>query len=133
MSHFYDHVDLPVGNDPNALANLRVKEANASAEKLLRTYRDGYEKFWQLPLTHGDRALSMDDAQAMVDAAPAIMNEIIADSQGFVAFVNSSHADKVGTDLFPNRYLSIPYEVDANGRFVSLKPEWDVQDPEESP
>ena len=37
----------------------------------------------------------------------------------------------MGTDLFPTRYLTIPYESDENGVLTSLKPEWDVQEEEE--
>jgi hypothetical protein len=128
MSHFYDHVDLPLSFDASAAANLRVKEGGATGEKLLRTYMDGYEKFWQTPRTHGDRAMSMADVQAMIDAAPVVMNQMMADGTAFVAFVQTSHASKVGTDFFPTRYLTIPYEVDVDGRLVSLKPEWDVQE-----
>ncbi len=123
---FYDHEDLPLTFDANAMVNLRVKEAGMTAEKLLKTYTNGYEKFWQTPRTHGDNALSMVQVQAMLDADPAIMNELMSDGTAFVAFVQSSHPEKVGTDCFPTRFLTIPYEMDGDGRLTSLKPEWEV-------
>ena len=128
---FYNHEELTASFDANLNANLRSKEAGAIAEKLLRTYIDGYEKFWQTPRTHGERALSMENIQAMLDAAPAAMNEILSDGANFVQFVATTYPEQVGTDLFPDRYLSIPYEVDGAGRLVSLKPDWESQDPEE--
>ena len=91
MSHFYEHEELPLSFDANAMANLRVKEAGAIGEQLLRTYMNGYEKFWQTPRTHADRALSMEEVQAMISAAPAAMNEILADGAAFVNFVQSTY------------------------------------------
>lgn len=128
MSHFYEHEELPLSFDANAMVNLRVKEAGAIGEQLFRTYMNGYEKFWQTPRTHGDRAMSMTDAQAMIDAAPAVMNDMIADGTAFITFVQASHASKVGTEFFPTRYLTIPYETDVDGRLVSLKSEWEAQE-----
>ena len=128
---FYNHEELTASFDANLNANLRSKEAGAIAEKLLRTYIDGYEKFWQTPKTHGERALSMENVQAMLDAAPAAMNEILSDGANFVQFVATTYPEQVGTDLFPNRYLSIPYETDEAGRLTSLKPEWEKENPEE--
>ena len=128
---FYDHEELTPSFDANAMVNLRSKEAGMTAEKLLRTYISGYEKFWQTPRTHGERALGMADLNAMLAAAPAIMTEIQADGTAFVAFVQSTYPEKVGTDLFPTRYLTIPYESDENGLLTTLKPEWDVQEEEE--
>jgi len=128
---FYNHEELTASFDANLNANLRSKEAGAIAEKLLRTYIDGYEKFWQTPKTHGERALSMENVQAMLDAAPAAMNEILSDGANFVQFVATTYPEQVGTDLFPNRYLSIPYETDEAGRLTSLKPDWEQENPEE--
>jgi len=128
---FYNHEELTASFDANLNANLRSKEAGAIAEKLLRTYIDGYEKFWQTPKTHGERALSMENVQAMLDAAPAAMNEILSDGANFVQFVATTYPEQVGTDLFPNRYLSIPYETDEAGRLTSLKPDWEEENPEE--
>ena len=128
---FYNHEELTASFDANLNANLRSKEAGAIAEKLLRTYIDGYEKFWQTPKTHGERALSMENVQAMLDAAPAAMNEILSDAGAFVTFVATTYPEHVGTDLFPNRYLSMPYETDEAGRLTSLKPDWEEENPEE--
>ncbi|MHC4633592.1 MAG: hypothetical protein ACYSYU_00035 [Planctomycetota bacterium] len=125
---FYEHEELPAIFDPNSMVNLKVKQASAAAAKLIKSYMDGYDQFWQTPRTHGDNALSMVDLQATVDADPAIMYELIADGTAFVEFVQNSHAEKIGTEYFPSRYLTIPYETDTNGRFVSLKPEWEVQE-----
>ena len=128
---FYNHEELTPAFDANAMVNLRSKEAGMTAETLLRTYINGYEKFWQTPRTHGDRALSMADLNAMLAAAPAIMTEIQTDGTAFVTFVQSTYPEKVGTDLFPTRYLTIPYNQDEFGVLTSLKPEWEVQEEEE--
>ena len=103
-----------------------------TAEKLLRTYMNGYDKFWQTPLTHGDRALSMEDVQAMLDVDPVIMVDLMNDGTAFVDFVQSSHPEAVGTDYFPTRYLTVPYNMDESGRLVSLKPEWEAPAEEEA-
>lgn len=99
-----------------------------TAEKLLRTYMNGYDKFWQTPRTHGDRALSMAEVQAMLDVDPAIMVGLMNDGTAFINFVQASHASAVGTEYFPTRYLTIPYNMDENGRLTSLKPEWEAQE-----
>ena len=128
---YYPHEPKPEAFDAPKAFNVRLKESSATAEKLLRTYMNGYEKFWQTPRTHGDRALSMEDMQAILAVDPAIMNDLMADGTAFVAFVQASHPDAVGTEYFPTRYLTIPYNMDENGVLLSLKPEWEAQEEEE--
>jgi len=127
---YYPHEPKPEGFDSAKAFNVRLRESSATAEKLLRTYINGYEKFWQTPRTHGERALPMEDVQAMLDVDPAIMVDLMNDGTAFVAFVQASHPDAVGTEYFPTRYLTIPYNMDENGRLVSLKPEWEAQEEE---
>jgi len=128
---FYDFEELDSGFNAALAVNVRVKEADMTVTKLLNTYKNGYEKFWQTPLTHGDRALTVDDLNAMLAAAPAIMTEIQNDGTAFVNFVQSAHPEIVGTDLFPTRFLTIPYEQDATGALTTLKPEWEAPVEEE--
>lgn len=128
---FYDHADLATGFDVASAVNVRVKEAGMTVESLLRTYVNGYEKFWQTPRTHGERALSADNLNAMLAAAPAIMTEIQTDGTAFVVFLSNTHPEVLGTDLFPSRFLTIPYEQDENGVLTTLKAEWEVQNEEE--
>jgi len=123
---FYDFENLVPGFPVEQTVNVKVKEADQTVTKLLKVYMDGYEKFWQTPLTHGNRALSVDDLNAMLAAAPAIMTEIQNDGTAFVNFVQTAHPEIVGTDLFPTRFLTIPYEQDENGVLTTLKPEWEA-------
>ena len=67
---FYEHEELPPIFDPNSMVNLKVKQASAAAAKLIKSYIDGYDQFWQTPRTHRDDALSMVDLQATIDADP---------------------------------------------------------------
>lgn len=129
---YYPHEPKPEGFDATKAFNVRLKESSMTAEKLLRTYMNGYDKFWQTPLTHGDRALSMEDVQAMLDVDPVIMVDLMNDGTAFVDFVQSSHPEAVGTDYFPTRYLTVPYNMDESGRLVSLKPEWEAPAEEEA-
>jgi hypothetical protein len=122
---FYTAPDLDLQFDSVSAVNVRVKEASATVEKLLRTYTDGYDKFWQTPLTHGDRALSAENFNAMVSVAPDVLLEIQTDGTAFVNFVSASHAEVIGTDLFPERYLTIPYEQNETGAFTELKKDWE--------
>ena len=64
----------------------------------------------------------------MISAAPAAMNEILADGAAFVNFVQSTYPEKVGTDIFPSRYLTSPYNMTEEGVLIDLKPEWDIQE-----
>lgn len=125
---YYPHEPKPEGFDATKAFNVRLKESSMTAEKLLRTYINGYEKFWQTPRTHGENALTIDEVQAMLNVDPAIIVDLMNDGTAFVEFVKSSHPDAVGTDYFPERYLTIPYNMDANGQLTSLKPEWEVQE-----
>ena len=127
---YYPHEPKPEGFDAAKAFNVRLKESSMTAEKLLRTYVKGYEKFWQTPRTHGGRALSMEEMQAVLAVDPAIMNDLMTDGTAFVAFVQASHPEAVGTEYFPTRYLTIPYNMDANGVLLSLKPEWEAQEEE---
>jgi len=127
---YYPHDPKPESFDAVKAFNVRLNDSSNTAAKLLRTYIDGYERFWQTPRTHGERALSMEDVQAMLDVDPVIMMDLMNDGTAFVAFVQASHPDAVGTEYFPTRYLTIPYVMDENGRLVSLKPEWEVQEEE---
>lgn len=128
---FYNHEELATGFDVASAVNVRVKEAGMTVTKLLNTYISGYEKFWQTPRTHGDRALTVDNLNAMLAAAPVIMAEIQADGTAFVTFLQNTHPEVIGTDLFPTRYLTIPYESDENGLLTTLKSDWEVQQEEE--
>lgn len=125
---YYPHDPKPESFDAVKAFNVRLNDSSNTAAKLLRTYIDGYERFWQTPRTHGERALSMEDVQAMLDVDPVIMMDLMNDGTAFVAFVQASHPDAVGTDYFPTRYLTIPYVMDQAGRLVSLKPEWEAQE-----
>ena len=129
---YYPHEPKPEGFDAAKAFNVRLKEAGMTAEKLLRTYMNGYDKFWQTPLTHGDRALTMEQMQQVLLQDPAIMNDLMTDGTAFVAFVQSSHPESIGTDYFPTRYLTVPYNMDEDGRLVSLKPEWEAPAEEEA-
>jgi hypothetical protein len=128
---FYDFTDLVASFPVEETVNVKVKEADQTVTKLLQTYKDGYERFWQTPLTHGNRALTSDDLNAMFAAAPAIMTEIQNDGTAFVNFVQTAHPEIIGTDLFPTRFLTIPYEQDATGALTTLKPEWEAPVEEE--
>ncbi len=128
---FYSHEELSTGFDVPSAVNVRVKEAGMTVESLLRTYINGYEKFWQTPRTHGDRALTVENINEMLAAAPEIMTEIQEDGTAFVTFIADTHQDVLGTELFPARYLSIPYEANESGVLTTLKPEWEVQTQEE--
>lgn len=129
---FYNHDELDAGFNAAEAANVRVKEAGMTVEKLLRTYMIGYEKFWQTPLTHGDRALTADNLNAVLMAAPAVLTEIQNDGTAFVTFVANTHPEVLGTDLFPTRFLTIPYEQDpTTGALTTLKPEWEAPVEEE--
>jgi len=125
---YYPHDPKPESFDAVKAFNVRLNDSSNTAAKLLRTYIDGYERFWQTPRTHGERALSMEDVQAMLDVDPVIMMDLMNDGTAFVEFVQESHPDAVGTDYFPTRYLTIPYVMDQAGRLVSLKPEWEAQE-----
>ncbi len=125
---FYPHEPKPEGFNAIKAFNIRLKESSATAEMLLRTYINGYEKFWQTPRTHGENALTIDEVQDMLNVDPAIMVDLMNDGTAFVAFVQESHAEAVGTEYFPTRYLTIPYNMDENGQLTSLKPEWEAQE-----
>ena len=43
---FYDIPEKEEGFEAAKAFNVRVKESGMTAEKLLRTYINGYEKFW---------------------------------------------------------------------------------------
>ena len=126
---YYPHEPKPEGFDATKAFNVRLKEAGMTAEKLLRTYINGYEKFWQTPRTHGERALTMEQMQAVLAADPVAMQDMMADGTAFVTFVQNSHPEAI-PDYFPERYLTIPYNMDENGILLSLKPEWEVQEEE---
>jgi hypothetical protein len=127
---FYTIESKDEGFNAAAAFNVRVKESGMTAEKLLRTYINGYEKFWQTPRTHGNRALTMEQMQQVLLQDPVAMVDLMNDGTAFVEFVQSSHPEAIGTEYFPERYLTIPYVMDENGALVSLKPEWENQEEE---
>lgn len=127
MSDFYQ---VPEAKGPSAadLFAVRVKEAGMAATKLIETWKAAYEKFWQTPRTHGDRALTKEQVQAFINEDKALVGDILTDSAAFIAFLQSSHPDRIGTELFPERYLTSPYPIDETLTIGDLKPEWEVQE-----
>lgn len=128
---FYNHEPLEKGFDAAEAVNVRLLDAGNTAEQLLKNYTNSYERFWMTPRTHGSRALTASNFNEMFALAPEIMTEINSDGTKFVEFVQQTYPEQVGTDLFPERYLTIPYNTDENGMMVTLKPEWEVQEQEE--
>ena len=59
--------------DANASARSRVKTANQFIDHIVNQYKSNYERFWQTPLTHGDRALSMAEMQGTLDIHGGLM------------------------------------------------------------
>ena len=118
----YPDPNLPEGFDANKAANLRVKEANATADKLVSSYQDGYEKFWQPPRVYLDRALTADQVQQMLNADPAGFAEILADGSKFVEFVESAHPGQL-----PDRYHTAPYPMDGLTITGPIKDDWKEQ------
>jgi len=127
MSDFYP---VPEVTGPSAaeLFAVRVKESGAAATKLIQTWINAYEKFWQTPRTHGDRALTKEQVQAFINEDKALIGDILSDSAAFVTFIQASLPDRIGTELFPTRYLTSPYELDETLTVGDLKPEWEAQD-----
>ena len=72
----------------------------------------------------------MEQMQQVLVQDPIAMNDLMSDGTAFVEFVQSSHPEKIGTEFFPERYLTIPYNMDENGVLLSLKPEWEAQEEE---
>ena len=127
MSDFYPVPDVS-GPSAAELFAVRVKESGMAATKLIQTWITAYEKFWQTPRTHGDRALTKEQVQAFINEDKALIGDILSDSAEFVAFIQTSHPDRIGTELFPTRYLTSPYELDETLTVGDLKPEWEAQD-----
>lgn len=120
----YENPDLPEGFNANKAANLRFIEADATAKHMIATYQNGYEKFWQPPRVAGERALSRDETQQILNASPGIA-DILLDGGAFVAFIESAHPGAL-----PERYHSAPYPLDGLTITGDLKSEWEVQEPE---
>ncbi len=127
-----DKYQLPSeGFDAFAALRPRVSQANQIRDNMVRQWRAGFEAFWQTPRTHGDRALSMEDMQAVLVAGGDTVKNILGDSASFLQFVATSHPEALVADdgddeaLLPARYLSAPYEMNEAGQLLSLKPEWE--------
>lgn len=118
----YPDPDLPEGFEANKAANLRFKEANATAEKMILDYQTGYEKFWQPPRVYAERALTRDQMQQILNSSAAIA-DILQDGAGFVAFVQSAHPGAL-----PERFHTAPYPMDGLTITGDIKPEWKEQD-----
>jgi hypothetical protein len=130
MSDFYE---VPVKSEDFDAADavrVRVIEAGNAASKMIKDWMNAYDKFWMTPLTHGDRALTKVQTQAMLDENKPLIGSILSDSAGFRDFLQASHADKIGEDkLIPNRYFSTPYDMDENLVLTSdLKAEWEASE-----
>ena len=112
--------------------NQRVDYANAISSNIALLWREGYESFWQVPRTHGDKAVSMEDLQSVINEDQVEIGEILTDSNGFLSFIQANHPETLGDDcIIPDRYLTFPYfytgEIGSNITLTSLKPVWDVQ------
>lgn len=126
MEEFYNHhIRLEKDIDANTASNERSIRAGTTAQKLLQTYMDGYKIFWQTPRDYGLKdCLTMQQMQAVLYANPQAMGEILMDGAAFVQFIMATYPEKIGTDFFPTRYLTSPYEMDGL-TLISLKPEWE--------
>jgi len=130
MSDFYEVPAKSEVFDAAEAVRVRVIEAGNAADKMIRDWMNAYDKFWMTPLTHGDRALTKVQTQAMLDANKALIGNILSDSAGFRNFLQAAHPDKIGDDnLIPDRYFSTPYDMDETLTLTGdLKPEWEVQE-----
>lgn len=114
-----------------------MSQANEYRNTLLERYRAGYEAFWQTPRTHGDRALTMEQMQAVIDTAQPTFQTILSDSAAHMADLQARYPaafvkqEGESEPKVPARYTSSAYEytLDPNGRLVlsSLKPDWQAQ------
>lgn len=118
--------------------NARVAFANATRDQIIEQWRLAYDVFWQCPRTHGDRALSLSELQAVLDADQDEVGRMLEDSAAFLAFAQAAYPEAfVDPDpanpeveaMIPPRYLSSPYEVSGivgvNLSLVSLKSDWE--------
>lgn len=117
--------------DASAALDARVIQANQYRDNRVKNYKAGYEAFWQTPLTHGDRALSMVEMQAVLDAGQSTVQQILGDSAQEIAKIAELYPEAMtGEDpLLPARFTSSAYNYEVvEGRIVllSLKPEWEA-------
>lgn len=117
----------------NQAARNRVIKAQQFRDHIVQQYKSSYDAMWQTPRTHGDRALTMEQMQAVIDEMQPTMAEILQDSSAFVQFVVDTYPEALQDDnpLFPVRYTGSPYEytVDQNRiQLTALKSEWEAQD-----
>ncbi len=89
----------------------RVADANSTAVAIVTKWKAGYEHFWQLGQTHGDRAISKSDLQQVFNHNPAEIGKILARSKSFLKAITSDNPELVGTDVLPDKYLTSPYEM----------------------
>ena len=122
--------------DAVASARVRATTANNFRVHLVEQYKANFERFWQCPLTHGERALDMAEMQATLDVLGVTAIDILTDSAGFAQYIATAYPEALAGEepLLPPRFLSSPYEytADANGiTLTSLKTDWEepVEDP----
>lgn len=116
--------------DAVAALRTRVTAANQYREARARNYIAQYEAYWQLPITHGERGLSMEQMQAVLNAGQATAIQILTDAVKEVEFIVEQNPESL-----PEKYRSAPYErtvsQETGIQLVSLKPEWEVPVEEE--
>lgn len=127
--------------DAAAAERARKIEAGHAAEKIIEAWKASYERFWQTPRTHGDRALTTTELQQVLDRDKPGFGKILQDSASFLTFIVTSFPEHVGTSdrpvmtedqdeakLIPSRYLTSPYPIDQTLTITGpLKPEWGQQ------
>lgn len=125
---------------------VRKKEAGDVAVAIINSWKNGFEKFWQTPRTHKERAISRDNLQATIDRDPEGFDKILGDSAAFRQHIIDNYPEQVGSSnrdtenggmtkeedeakLLPSRYFVTPYALDSQTMQLSgdIHPEWDIQ------
>ena len=127
---------------------VRKKEAGDVAITIITAWKNGFEKFWQTPRTHSERAISRDNLQATIDRDPVGFGDILRDSAAFRQHIIDNYPEHVGSPnrdtenggmtreedeakLLPSRYLVTPFPITIGAGTITIDgpvvPEWDVQ------
>lgn len=141
MSEFYTVPDVDEF-DASKSEIVRKKEAGSTAISIITAWKNGFEKFWQTPRTHGNRAITADQLQATFNRDKSGFANILADSAAFRDFIVAQFPEHVGSPdrnvmtleedeakILPSRYLAAPYPIDQQLNITGpLRPEWESID-----
>jgi len=118
------YTQVESGFDQVAAANARIKDVDQSRTAMVTLWKASFDRFWQSPLTHGDRALTKEQMQAVLDSAPEMFNDVLNDSKAFLQFLSVNHPDVFVSEddeepLVPERYTIGVYNMSVNdGKIV---------------